>query len=382
VAWIRSPRALRRLIGLAVPCAVVVLAALTGVRVAVAAGAPTTWIRVHPGDDAQAKIDSCLRSGGGVVYFAPGIYVLPAHGDGTLRLPYVNAGTGRATPITLRGDGVDASILRAGQADTLLLIRGDRVTLEGLTLEGFGRNGAPAPGIVLGDDSDNHQPIGQQRVLSHFVMRDCLVRETGGPAFVARGRPDISIECTFERVAFLRNESDTLVKIGGGNTTLGFDDCEFTRFPVCAVVLDGADGIDFRRCVFEHEQGDNGAFVVAARTYDCRLDQCWFEDDADGPALRGLAATQWFVIDHCTFRRAGVDADSRAGRAVKCDAPSGLAAPAVTVRSPEVLVNSAGGVEMGAQAFVGDSSAVALNGGYVRGGGGAPRALRVRRAAP
>src|SRR5262249_37532061 len=113
-------------------------------------------------------------------------------------------------------------------------------------------------------------------------------------------------------------------------------------------------------------------------------------DDAEGAASRGLASTQWFVhlgienhsflIDHCTFRRAGADADSRAGRAIRCDAPGGREAPALTVRSPELLINGADGADAGAQAIVGDSSAIVLNGGSLRAGAGAPRALRIRPA--
>jgi hypothetical protein len=271
---------------------------------------------------------------------------------------------------------VDVSVIRTARPDTLLTIRGDNVTLQGLTFEGSGRSGGPFPGIVVGDNSDNALPSYQQHVLSHLTVRDCLVRSTGGSALQFLPYPDLSIECTLDDVRFRSNFSDTLVKVGYGNTTIRFQNCEFIRFPVTAVALTGADGIQFTQCAFEGENGDNGSFFYANRSVNCGIERGWFEDDP-GAGGRGLAASQWFVqidslchaftINACTFRRAGSDSASRNPRAIRISAPAGFEPASVLIVNPEIVVNTSTiGSVLDHIRVDGDRSGVILQGGTTR----------------
>jgi hypothetical protein len=342
-----------------------------------AAPSQASWHRLKPGDSVQDSINACIRGGGGVVYFSAGVYTLPTTGNATLDIrPNHDKASGRTPAITLLGDGVDVSIIRTTRPDTLLAIRGDNVTIEGLTFEGAGASGAAFPGIVIGDNSDNALPSYQQHVLSHLTVRNCMVRSTGGSALQFLPYPDLSIECTLDDVRFRSNSSDTLVKVGYGNTTIRFQNCEFTRFPVTAVAVTGADGIQFTQCVFEGENGDNGSFFYANRSVNCGIERGWFEDDPGAGGV-GLAAGQWFVqldglchaftISACTFRRAGGDTASRNPRAIRIASPPGSEPPSVLILNPEIVVNTdtIGNVLDHIQ-VVGDRSGVVLLGGTTR----------------
>lgn len=340
-----------------------------------------SWFKVTSAATIQSTIDACIAAGGGVVYFPPGVYLL-GEGSNAIQLrPHRKSASPRTPGLTLLGDGSDVSIVRATVSDTILAIMRDNVTIQGLTFECPDTAGAVAPGIVLGDASDNGAPPTAQHVVSHLRMRDCIVRGTSGPALVALPYPDLSMQSEFTHCTFRRNFSDTLVKIGFGSTTFTFDQCEFAYFPVTAVSVRGADGIHFRDCVFEHEQGDNGPFFYADQSVSCSVSGGWFEDDIDGAGV-GLAAHQWFVhldrschsftLEGCTFRRGGTDVASQNPRALKVSGATGGPSrlrdesTGIVVLNPELLSRAGLSTSASYIQITSDSSDVKLIGGFAR----------------
>jgi hypothetical protein len=360
--------------------ALTLLVASLSVRPASPAPSEARWYTVTSGATIQSTIDSCAAAGGGVVYFPPGVYQLPA--GNAIYLRRSPDGRSLRTPgITLLGDGIDVSVIRTTVSDTILEIMKYNVTLQGLTFECPDTAGAPAPGIVLGDRSDDALSPYSQHVMSHLRVRDCLVRSTNGPAFVALPYPDLSIECEFSHCCFRTNFRDTLVKIGYGNTTFAFNECEFVGFPVTAVSVRGADGIHFTNCVFEGERGDNGPFFYADEAVNCSIVGGWFEDDP-GLAGKGRASSQWFVhldrschsftLDGCTFRRAGIDVASQNPKMLKVTGTTGGAhglreeSVGVLVQNPEILTAAPLSTTADYIQVSSDSTDVTLVGGFAR----------------
>ena len=331
------------------------------------------WFKVTDGASAQSRIDACIAAGGGVVYFPPGVYALPA--SATLRL-YPNRTAGGFLPgLTLLGDGQDVSIITCANADTLLHVLRDNVVVQGLTFQTSPTAADTSLGIVLGDVTD------ARHVLKFIKFRDVTVRGTGRQAVQVLPAPHITIASSFDGCRFTENRGTTeLVSVGRGNTTLHFRSCTFEAFRQSAVTLRECDGVTFSDCIFENELNDAAPFFYADRSVNASITSGWFEDDANNGV--GGSSSQWFIqldrachgfqIGNCTFRRGGLDAPSASPKAVLVSGTTSTTPPrhdesvGVVITNPEILSAAPRSTTTEPISVASDSSKVILVGGFTR----------------
>ncbi len=203
--------------------------------------------------------------------------------------------------VRLLGGGRDLTVLKCSDKDQpTVWIKGSWSTLEQLSIFGAGQAGTGA-GVVIGRLAAD-QPA-QNVVLEHARLRD--VRIFGLPSWgidllgtdsPGANNNTLGLFGHFESVTIDSCLGNGAIRIGSGNTTQRFVDCQCLRFEGQAIRAKGSDGLTFQDVTCESWSKD--AASAFAEFEDCRsvtLLDCWFEEV---PSPAPEPDRPWFIHVH------------------------------------------------------------------------------------